>query len=135
MDPDLAQLVRRRAESCCEYCRLPDGCLRFRHEMDHIIATKHRGSNDAGNRALACFECNHSKGACISGVDPATGSIVRLFHPRRHKWSAHFRWDGPVLLGRTAIGRTTIEVLEINLPNRVELRRMLIDEGVFPPKQ
>ena len=57
----------------------------------------------------------------------------RLFHPRVHKWSAHFRWDGPMLVGRTDIGRTTVEVLEINLPHRVAMREALIDEGVFPP--
>jgi putative hemolysin len=134
MPESFAEKVRRRAGGVCEYCHLPDGCFPLPHELDHIIATKHRGLNDASNRALACFECNRSKGPCISGVDPASGSIVRLFHPRRHKWSAHFRWDGPVLFGRTAIGRTTIEVLEINLPHRVEIRETLIAEGVFPPK-
>ena len=37
-----------------------------------------------------------------------------LFNPRRQKWDRHFRWDGPLLVGRTAIGRTTIRVLQIN---------------------
>jgi hypothetical protein len=37
-----------------------------------------------------------------------------------------------VLVGRTAVGRTTISVLRINLPDRVRLRRELIEEGVFP---
>jgi hypothetical protein len=45
--------------------------------------------------------------------------------------ATHFRWDGSVLAGRTDIGRTTIEVLEINLPHRVAFRQTLIDEGVF----
>ena len=87
----------------------------------------------AGNLALACFSCNNAKGPNIAGIDPVSKAIVRLFHPRLHKWSAHFRWDGPALNGRTPIGRTTIEVLEINLPRRLVLRRMLIEEGVFPP--
>jgi len=81
---------------------------------------------------LACYACNKHKFSNISGIDPESGAIVRLFHPRRHKWSAHFKWDGAVLVGRTAIGRTTIEVLEINMPHRVEFRSMLIDEGAFP---
>jgi hypothetical protein len=38
------------------------------------------------------------------------------------------------LLGRTAVGRTTIDVLNINYPDRVEHRRLLIAEGVFPPR-
>jgi hypothetical protein len=35
-------------------------------------------------------------------------------------------------VGRTAIGRTTVAVLAINLPYRVALRRRLIAEGAFP---
>jgi hypothetical protein len=70
----------------------------------------------------------------LSGIDPKTGKITRLFHPRIHKWSAHFRWDGPILEGRTEIGRTTVEVLEVNLAHRVAFRQTLIDEGAFPPE-
>jgi hypothetical protein len=44
----------------------------------------------------------------------------------------HFRWDGPVLVGRTAVGRATIAVLAINLPHRLAQRAALIDEGVLP---
>jgi hypothetical protein len=54
--------------------------------------------------------------------------------PRRHKWATHFRWEGPYLIGRTAIGRVTVALLHINDEYRVELREMLIEEGVFPPE-
>jgi hypothetical protein len=57
-----------------------------------------------------------------------------LFNPRRHKWARHFRWDGPVLVGLTPIGRATVVVLEINLDYRVAFRQRLIEEGVFPPQ-
>lgn len=59
-------------------------------------------------------------------------ALARLVHPRRHKWSRHFRWRGALLVGRTAIGRATIAVLDINQPLRTRLRQELIDEGVFP---
>jgi hypothetical protein len=36
-------------------------------------------------------------------------------------------------MGRTAIGRVTVDVLNINDPFRVELRAELKDEGLFPP--
>jgi hypothetical protein len=36
------------------------------------------------------------------------------------------------LRGLTAIGRTTIDVLRINLPERVEHRRLLQQLGVLP---
>ncbi|MFI5461536.1 MAG: hypothetical protein ACHRXM_39625 [Isosphaerales bacterium] len=34
--------------------------------------------------------------------------------------------------GKTSIGRTTLFVLNMNHPDRVEVRRLLIVAGVFP---
>jgi hypothetical protein len=104
-------------------------------EIDHVIAVQHGGKTDSSNLALACFADNHHKGPNLSGIDPKTRKRTWLFNPRRHKWTRHFRWDGPVLLGRTPVGRTTIAVLGINLPHRVRHRAGLIAEGVFPPAQ
>jgi len=86
----------------------------------------------ASNLALSCFACNHHKGPNLGGIDPKTGRRAWLFHPRRHKWSRHFRWDGPVLVGRTATGRATIAVLGINAPHRIAQRAEWIEEGIFP---
>jgi hypothetical protein len=105
----------------------------FIHEIDHIVAQKHEGPTVTGNLALACFPCNNNKGPNLAGIDPVTRRLTSLFHPRRHKWRRHFRWDGPWLRGRTAIGRTTVAVLVINADDRVLLRQALIDEGAFPP--
>jgi hypothetical protein len=104
-------------------------------EIDHIIAVQHGGRTVAGNLALACFADNHHKGPNLAGLDPKTRRIVRLFNPRRHAWDRHFRWDGPVLVGRTATGRATVVVLGINVVHRVRLREQLMLEGVFPPKE
>ena len=133
MEESLALLIRRRAKDRCEYCRLHESNSPLPLEIDHIIAQKHRGPTTVGNTCLACFACNNHKGPNISGVDPLTRRIVRLFHPRLHKWPHHFRWEGPFLVGRTPIGRATIEVLAINLAHRVAVRHALIIEGVFPP--
>jgi hypothetical protein len=57
--------------------------------------------------------------------------LTTLYHPRRHKWSHHFRYEGGTLIGRTAIGRTTIDVLQINLPTLVALREVLLAAGLF----
>ncbi len=131
MDAALERLVRERAGGRCEYCRLPQAGSLVPFEIDHIIARKHRGRTVASNLAVSCVYCNSYKGSNISGLDPMTGRMTRLFHPRRHKWSHHFRYQGGVLLGRTAIGRTTVEVLEINLPNLVALREVLMEDGLF----
>src|SRR5262245_51543155 len=115
MERALETLVWDRARGCCEYCRMPQQLDRLPFEIDHIIARVHGGPTRASNLALSCFLDNSYKGTNLSGIDPHTGRIVRLFHPRRHSWDRHFQWEGPVLVGRTAIGRATIVVLRINL--------------------
>jgi HNH endonuclease len=49
MDAALERLVRDRAGSRCEYCRLPHIGSRAPFEIDHIIPRKHRGRTVAGN--------------------------------------------------------------------------------------
>jgi hypothetical protein len=132
MDARLERLVWTRAGGICEYCRMPQELDALTFEIDHIIAQKHGGLTVATNLALACYYCNSYKGPNLSGIDPVTRAIARLFHPRRHKWPRHFRWSGALLVGRTPIGRATIEVLKINDSERVEVRESLIEEGLFP---
>jgi hypothetical protein len=45
---------------------------------------------------------------------------------------ASFSLEGAQLLPRTAVGRVTILVLALNDPDLVEVRKALIEEGVFP---
>jgi hypothetical protein len=129
----LIREVWRRAGGLCEYCQLGQSQSDLAFEIDHIIARKHGGPTRTGNLALSCFRCNSFKGSDLGGLDPKTRKLTPLYHPRRHSWTRHFRWDGPYLIGRTPIGRVTITVLKINDPFRVEVRRELIEEGVFPP--
>jgi hypothetical protein len=133
MDDALIQLMWQRAEANCEYCRLPQALSLLPFEIDHIIAEKHEGKTIPSNLALSCFYDNSFKGPNIAGLDPRTRRLTRLFHPRRHRWAHHFRWDGPHLIGRTPIGRATIAVLWINHPLRVAMRQALIDAALFPP--
>jgi 5-methylcytosine-specific restriction endonuclease McrA len=131
MERALEALVWQRAGARCEYCQAAQAHDRLPFQIDHIIALKHGGPTRASNLCLACYACNHYKGPCIAGRDRR--AVTPLFNPRRHKWQRHFRWDGPVLVGRTPIGRVTVAVLEINLEHRVAYRQALIDEGLFPP--
>src|SRR5262249_18199182 len=100
-------------------------------EIDHIIARKHHGRTASGNLALSCMYCNSYKGPNLSGIDPATKRMTKLFHPRRHQWAFHFRFEGTLLVGRTPIGRTTIDVLQMNRPEMVALRAILMEGGLF----
>ena len=131
MDAALEELVRHRAGGRCEYCRLPQLGSRAPFEIDHIIPRKHHGPTVAGNLALSCVYCNAFKGPNLTGLDPATGKLTRLYHPRLHKWTYHFRFQRSALIGRTAIGRTTIDVLQMNHPEIVALRDILMDGGLF----
>jgi 5-methylcytosine-specific restriction endonuclease McrA len=133
MDAALERQVWRRARRRCEYCQMPQEYDDAPFEVDHIIALKHGGRTRPSNLCLSCFSCNSFKGPNIAGIDPRTRKLTPLFHPRRHAWARHFRWQGACLLGRTPVGRATIAVLNINDPLRVGLRQGLIEEGFFPP--
>jgi hypothetical protein len=101
-------------------------------QIDHVIAAQHRGKSEFNNLALTCLGCNKRKGPNAAGFDELSGKLVPLFNPRRQKWARHFRRKGPVLVGRTQIGRATISVLGINRPEYVAFRAELADEGLFP---
>jgi len=129
MDEELVQEVRERAGGACEYCHLPEDVHDIPFEVDHATARKHLGPT-ASNLVYSCLHCNRHKGTDLAGIDRKTRKLTRLFNPRRHHWSRHFRWEGPVLVGRTAVGRTTIELLAMNDPVHVALRQLLLDEGI-----
>ncbi|WP_417746287.1 HNH endonuclease [Rosistilla oblonga] len=128
----LRQTIWERAGKCCEYCQMPQDYDPATFEVDHIVPGKMGGESVEENLALACFKCNNHKGPNIAGIDPMDGSKAFLFDPRNDNWSQHFIWDGPLLLGLTSKGRTTVALLQMNVGHRVSHRRQLITEGVFP---
>jgi hypothetical protein len=101
-------------------------------QIDHIRAQKHGGPTALANLSWSCLSCNVTKGPNIAGIDPASQTMHRLFDPRSDRWADHFEWQGPSLIGRTPIGRATIEVLGINRRDRLEHRRLLVAAGLFP---
>ena len=128
MDSALEALVWERALSRCEYCRMPQHFDILSFHVDHIVAKQHAGATVPGNLALACYTCNLHKGPNLSGRDPSSRKIVRLFNPRRHRWARHFRVSGALILGRSPMGRATVATLGINLEHRIALRELLIRE-------
>ncbi len=132
MDTNTREEVRQRAAGRCEYCHLPEAHVLTPFQTEHIVARQHRGRDALGNLAYACLRCNLHKGPNLTGIDEKTKKLTRIFNPRRHRWSRHFRWEGAVLVGKTAVGRTTVEVLAMNDPDRVALRQELLDQGLLP---
>jgi hypothetical protein len=135
MDKAVGQSVRDRAGGVCEYCHVPQSAYRERFQIDHIIPRQHGGAADFDNLALSCLECNRRKGPNLTGIDPVSRVITRLFDPLRDRWNEHFVWSGPRLVGTSSIGRTTAMVLDVNRPLRVIVRATIMSEGTFPPKE
>ena len=122
MDARTRDLVRRRAGERCEYCRLHQRNSELVHHVEHIVAKQHGGSDNPDNLALSCHRCNLHKGPNLTGIDPLTGNVTPLFHPRRELWSEHFVFEGVRIEGITATGRTTVQLLTLNDARRLELR-------------
>jgi 5-methylcytosine-specific restriction endonuclease McrA len=129
---ELRQEVIDRAGNCCEYCLISSSDSFFVHEIDHIIATKHRGETWTTNLCLSCFDCNRYKGSDVASYDIETNELVPLFHPRKDIWSDHFRLTGAQVDPLTATGRITVFLLQINTPDRLARRQELIELGRYP---
>lgn len=125
MDENVRQFVRQRADYRCEYCGLPESQspLASLH-IEHVRPRKHGGSDEPENLALACIDCNLCKGSNVAGYDSETGALTELYNPRQLTWSDHFERQGSLIVGRSAVGRTTIAVLRMNSEERVELRML-----------
>jgi 5-methylcytosine-specific restriction endonuclease McrA len=126
----LRRLVRERAGSACEYCRVPEAAALLPHEVDHVIAQKHGGATEADNLALSCLLCNKHKGSDIASRDPEDRALVPLFHPRRDRWRDHFELTQAEIVPLTPTGRATARLLGLNQPRRAQERALLVAAGL-----
>jgi len=132
MDDATRDVVRRRAGDRCEYCLLPqEASLLLTFHVEHIIAKQHvdEEADDPNTLALACNRCNAYKGTNLASIDPGTKEMVPLYNPRQDAWQDHFLLRGGEIVGLTPTGRATVRLLNMNAPQRVELRREGLDEG------
>jgi hypothetical protein len=131
----LRELVRARAQRCCEYCQTSERVTGLRCQVDHIIPVSQGGATAEENLCLACSACNGHKQARSAGVDPQTGETVALYNPRRQEWRQHFAWsdDGTEIMGMTSTGRVTVVALEMNDLLMMTARSLWVGMGVHPP--
>jgi hypothetical protein len=116
------RLVRQRASEKCEYCGLAQSSFPLvTFHVEHVIAKQHGGSDDLDNLCLSCHWCNLFKGPNLSTM--VDGELKRLFHPRTDRWADHFAMEEGEIRGLSAIGNATVSLLNMNDPDRVELRR------------
>ena len=126
----LRENARRRADEICEYCLLHevDGIHAF--HVDHVISEKHGGLTGEHNLAFCCPFCNRAKGSDIAGL--AGDELVRLFNPRIDAWAVHFGMDAERIVARSNVGAATVQLLGLNDPHRLALRKELMAAGLFP---
>lgn len=126
LPPHLRNQVRELDKGVCAYCRSPESLTVTAFEVDHIVPVSAGGATVLDNLCLACTTCNRNKGARLDVFDPATGSTVSLFHPRRESWPDHFEWnpERTEIVGLTPVGWVTIRALQMNRPQLVQLRRL-----------
>ena len=86
------QTVRQRAQGRCEYCLSPQKFSNAPFAVEHINPVVQGGRTVLENLAYACLGCNGHKADKVNALDPETGAVTPLFHPRRQRWSAHFAW-------------------------------------------
>lgn len=131
----LRRRVRRRARGLCEYCHTCEEYTGHEFTVDHVMPGARGGSTHFDNLCWCCFWCNNYKQARTEAVDRRTRQVVALFNPRADRWHDHFRWsrDSSRILGRTAIGRATIDALRLNRPSLVHARQVWARHGLHPP--
>ena len=129
---EFRRLVAQRAGGVCEYCLIHEDDTYLGCQVEHVVSEKHGGLTVSDNLAYACVFCNRFKGTDLGSLAPQSGQLVRFFHPRTDKWSAHFSLVGPRIVPLSDIGSVTIRILEMNRPERILEREELIKVGRYP---
>jgi HNH endonuclease len=124
------------SNGCCEYCLHPENYATDFFHFDHIIPISEGGKSELFNIARSCGYCNGFKRRHTHHFDPISGQFSPIFNPRKSLWTEHFQWsqDDLLILGRTESGRATVELLQLNRLNVINLRQILKKSGLHPPK-
>lgn len=127
----LREEVKHRAlDSRCEYCYSTETVSKYSFQVDHIIPTRHGGSDELPNLAWACFNCNNNKGTDIATYED--GILTPLFNPRTQKWIDHFEVkNNGYIMGLTLEGRATVRLLQMNALRIVQMRKILIEINLW----
>lgn len=137
VNEQLRARVAARAGDRCEYCLSPARYATQRLSVEHASPRVRGGTNAFENLALSCQGCNNHKYNHVTALDPVSGELVPLYNPRQHRWAEHFAWSADALLivGMSPTGRATVDMLLLNRPGVVNLRRLLIAFNEHPPAE
>ena len=131
----IQRLVLAESKGCCEYCWSRSNFSSSSFHFDHIIPVSKEGLSTFDNIARSCGGCNGFKQDKTAYFDPLTHELCPLYNPRRDKWSEHFQWsaDDLTVEGITSVGRTTVELLQVNRISNTNLRELLKTVNLHPP--
>jgi hypothetical protein len=126
----LQRRVRLRAANRCEYCGIAQAGQEATFHIDHVHPRRDGGATTLENLALSCVSCSLRKGARTEARDPRSSEAAVVFNPRVHRWEEHFELaEDFLILGKTAIGRASVELLRMNRPVAVEIRTRVARQG------
>lgn len=128
--------VVRRARSRCEYCHLAQDSQVATFPIDHVLPLVLGGLTELSNLALACPRCNAAKWKHAEALDPESGELLPLYNPRTQQWNDHFRWsdaDSTIIEALSAVGRTTLALLDLNSTQHRTIRALLRALELHPP--
>jgi hypothetical protein len=130
--------IKVRETSCfrCGYCLILQQYSPMIFQFDHYFPVSLGGTNDEENLWLACGNCNNAKSDKIEAFDSVTNQKVSIFNPRTQIWNEHFEMseDRAIIIGKTPIGRGTVEALKLNDERVVAVRVEWVSAGWHPPK-
>lgn len=132
----LRQKLREECRFRCGYCLTPELYTAQQLVPDHLLPLSLGGKTVLENLWLACRHCNEHKNNLTHSVDPISKATVALFNPRTQSWPLHFVWSdaGTEIQGITAIGRATVQALDMNNQGVVIARSFWVQAGWHPPE-
>jgi HNH endonuclease len=132
---DLRNRIRENDRDRCSYCLTTELNSGSRMVFDHIHPRAKGGETSFENVCLACRACNGYKSDSVEALDSITNLPVPLFHPRRQIWQDHFEWiqNDTEIQGKTAVGRVTVAILQMNHGAIVVTRQRWVAVGWHPP--
>jgi HNH endonuclease len=120
ISPNVRQLVREKANFCCEYCGTSETESGGDLTLDHFQPQSKNGKDEEENLIYCCFRCNLYK----SDYWTDNPNQTPLFNPRNDKFEEHFWFsESGKLLALTVIGETTVKLLRLNRQPLVTKRR------------
>lgn len=130
----LRRAIADRADGKCEYCKSPESFAVTKFSIEHVMPKSKGGTDDLGNLAFCCQQCNNHKYTAIEHTDPVTGRVFPLFNPRAESWIDHFAWDVSCtkIVGMSGVGRATVDRIKLNRVGNMNLRQLLFEKNLHP---